>query len=102
MKNKMLTAEERAFLKVIEKERRPLTDAEILAAISVPATEYPQDMPCMLCHFRWMQHKGTLCPKTPGGFDLKNGRAVLPTWQFYTTFIPDVAYMNPDPDFDVV
>ena len=69
-------------------------------AMAVAKTEYPQDLPCAVCRFRWMQHKGTLCPKTPGYFDHVLQMAFPPTLGD-TTFIPDVAYLNQSPDFDV-
>lgn len=80
---------------------RPLTDAERERAALVSPKEYPQEMPCAVCRFRWMQHRGTLCPKTPGYVSQVTGEAVPPTMGD-TTFIPDVAYYSQNPDFDVV
>ena len=89
--------------------RMPLAKME--AAANVSPSEYPQMMPCLACGYAWMQHKGTLCPQRPGGMQqvLRNGGTpeayielvpVLPIWGD-TTFIPDVAYFNQNPDFDV-
>lgn len=77
---------------------------EIERAINVSPKEYPQDMPCAVCGYRWMQHMGLLCPSTPGGLRIADGQPVpiLPTYQTETTFIPDVSWQNPNPDFDVV
>jgi hypothetical protein len=73
-----------------EKERAMLSDKK----------EFPQDMPCAVCGYRWMQHHGILCPKTPGYFNHVLQTAVPPTMGD-TTFIPDVDYYK-TPDFDVV
>lgn len=78
-----------------------MTPKEIEQAISVSPKEYPPDLPCAVCRFRWMQHKGTLCPRTPGYFDRFLMQAFPPTFAD-TTFIPDLAYLNQNPDFDVV
>lgn len=69
----------------------------------VSPKEYPHDLPCAVCHFRWMQHKGTLCPKRPGYLTRILGK-LIPVAPVFgdTTFIPDVAYLNKNPDFDVV
>ena len=79
---------------------RPLTDAEKERAMLVSKDEYPQEMPCIVCRFRWMQHKGTLCPKTPGYFDRFLQRPVPPTFAD-TTFLPDLDFYK-EPNFDVV
>lgn len=81
-----------------------LTRKEIEAAINVSREEYPQNMPCAVCGYRWMQHMGTLCPATPGGFATIDGQpaVIMPVFQEETTFLPDVAYYSQNPDFDVV
>jgi hypothetical protein len=76
-----------------------LTDKERELAMLVSRKEFPQDMPCAVCHFRWMQHRGLLCPIRPG-FMSVTGLPVPPVYGD-STFIPDVAYFN-QPDFDVV
>jgi hypothetical protein len=80
---------------------RKMTPAEKERAALVSPKEYPQDLPCAICRFRWMQHQGTLCPIRPGYFDHVLGLPVPPLMG-NTTFIPDVAYLNQNPDFDVV
>jgi hypothetical protein len=86
---------------------KQMTPAEKERAMLVDRKEYPGEMPCMVCGFRWMQHKGTLCPSRPGyGFPLDCGDhieiiPVPPIWG-NTTFIPDLAYYSQNPDFDVV
>ena len=80
---------------------RQLSIDQIEHAMAVSPKEYPQDMPCMMCQYVWMQHKGTLCPARPGYFDPVTGNPVAPIYQAETTFIPDVAYLNQNPDFDV-
>lgn len=84
--------------------RTKLSRAELEAAINVSPKEYPQNMPCAVCGYRWMQHLGTLCPAKPGGFLVAAGEMVpiLPVYQEEMTFLPDVAYYNQNPDFDVV
>jgi hypothetical protein len=62
--------------------------------------EFPQEMPCCVCGFRWMQHKGRLCPSRPGYFDPVSGQPVAPVFG-NTEFIPDVNFYK-EPDFDAV
>jgi len=69
-------------------------------AMSVSPKEFPQDLPCAVCRYRWMQHKGLLCPVRPGYMSV-SGIPVPPIFGD-TTFIPDVAYLNQNPDFDVM
>jgi len=79
-----------------------LSHAEIEKAISIDPKTYPQDMPCSVCGFRWMQHMGTLCPVRPGYIENASGfpKLVLPVFG-NTTFLPDLDYYK-TPDFDVV
>ena len=75
-------------------------------ALSVSKHEYPQDMPCAVCGYRWMQHHGTLCPIRPGYLtpvDMGDHIEMLPVAPIFgnKTFIPDVAWQNQNPDFDV-
>jgi len=76
-----------------------MTEKERERAMLVSPKEYPQNLPCAICGFRWMQHHGTLCPKQPGYLLFGIPRAPI---MGDTTFIPDVAYLNQNPDFDVV
>jgi hypothetical protein len=76
-----------------------MTRQEKEHAILVSRNEYPQDLPCAVCHFRWMQHRGTLCPKRPGYMSALG--VPVPPIMGDTTFIPDLAYLK-QPDFDVV
>lgn len=83
-------------MKYLERER----------AMLVSKDEYPQNMPCAVCGYRWMQHKGLICPETPGYlFPLDMGDRiemvpVMPTFG-NSLFIPDVAFEK-EPDFEVV
>ena len=43
-----------------------LTREQREKAMSVSPKEYPQEMPCLICGYRWMQHRGMLCPIRPG------------------------------------
>jgi hypothetical protein len=80
-----------------------MTEAERERAMLVDRKEYPQDLPCAVCRYRWMQHKGSLCPKVPGHWArTPEGIVPIPPTFGDTTFIPDVAYLNQSPDFDVV
>jgi hypothetical protein len=80
-----------------------MTEAERERAMLVDRKEYPQDLPCAVCRYRWMQHKGLLCPKVPGHWArTPEGIVPIPPTFGDTTFIPDVAYLNQNPDFDVV
>jgi len=80
---------------------RPMTDADRERAMLVSPKEYPQDLPCAICHHRWMQHKGTLCPVSPGYIE-RDGGIKLPVFAgSNSTFVPDLAYLNQSPDFDV-
>lgn len=84
-----------------------MTNKEWIRAAETKPTEYPQDMPCAVCGNRWMQHKGLLCPSQVGGLIVIDGvlapvEARFPLPPNATTFIPDVAWQNPNPDFDVV
>jgi hypothetical protein len=90
----------------IQNQKR-MSRREKETAMLVPKTEYPQDMPCTVCGYRWMQHKGTLCPQRPGGMipiDFVTHIEFIPVEPLWgdTTFLPDVAYYNQNPDFDVV
>ena len=78
-----------------------MTSAEKERAILVSPKEYPQDLPCAVCGFRWMQHAGTLCPKRPGYYSYVLDIPVPPIMGD-STFIPDLAYLNVNPDFDVM
>lgn len=80
---------------------RPMTAAETEKARSAAKTLYPQDMPCMVCLHRWMQHSGLLCPSRPGYLSAITGLPVPPTYG-NTTFVPDEMYFNQNPNFDVV
>jgi hypothetical protein len=79
--------------------------AKIEAAANHDKNAYPQEMPCMLCGYRWMQHMGLLCPAKPGGFiPLRDTGELIPVMPIFRTdqfFIPDLAYYK-EPDFDVV
>lgn len=60
------------------------------------------ETPCMVCHFRWMQHKGLLCPKMPGYMHPTLNIPISPTMGD-TLFVADEAYLLPEKtDFDVV
>jgi hypothetical protein len=81
-------------------------NADYIKAASVKSTEYPQDLPCVVCKNRWMQHKGTLCPAQVGGILMIEGQPVcvearFPLPENATTFIPDLEFLK-QPDFDVV
>lgn len=80
--------------------------ADYIKAASTPRTEYPQELPCMVCGNRWMQHKGTLCPAQVGGILMIEGHpavveARFPLPENATTFIPDLDFLK-QPNFDVV
>lgn len=77
-----------------------MTQAERERAMSSRKDEFPNDMPCAVCGYRWMQHMGLLCPRTPGHYNQVLGTATPPT-QGDTTFIPDVDYFK-RPDFAVI
>lgn len=78
-----------------------MTEAERERAMLVDRKEYPQDLPCAICHHRWMQHNGTLCPVSPG-YITRMGTVQLPVFEnSNSTFIPDAAYYNQSPDFEV-
>jgi len=80
---------------------RPLTDADRERAMLSDRREFPQDMPCASCRHRWMQHKGRLCPVTPGYLS-RTGMPMLPVFEgSNSTFVPDVNYFK-EPDFDVM
>lgn len=84
---------------------KPLTRYERERAMQESPKQYPQNMPCAVCGNRWMQHKGTLCPSRVGDA-MRVGTEIIPILPSFegsnTTFIPDVAWENPNPDFDVV
>jgi hypothetical protein len=87
--------------------RKPLTVAEMERAINHDKHTYPNEMPCAICGHRWMQHMGLLCPVRAGGFLNVDGELVpvMPVYgnqQNGTLFVPDLAYYNQNPDFDVV
>lgn len=77
-----------------------LTPAEREKAMLANPKLYPQNMPCMVCHFRWMQHRGKLCPARPGHYSHALGRAVPPVMG-NTEFVPDENFYKTH-DFDVV
>lgn len=77
-----------------------LNAAERERAMIADPKEFPQEMPCAVCGFRWMQHKGRLCPSRPGYFDPLTQRPVAPIFGD-TEFIPDANFFK-QPDFDVV
>jgi hypothetical protein len=64
-----------------------LSPSQLEHAINVDPKEYPENMPCAMCGYMWMQHYGTLCPARPGYLELTTGKAVMPIFQ--------------NPDFDV-
>lgn len=75
-----------------------MTPQEKERAMLVSPKEYPEECPCAVCGYRWMQHHGTLCPKRPGylhplGFP-------VPPSLGDTTFVPDLAFFK-EPDFNV-
>jgi hypothetical protein len=87
------------------KEQKPLSRHEREKALLVPKTEYPQEMPCINCGYRWMQHKGLLCPIRPGfmmPLEVGDHIEYFPVEPVFgnSTFLPDVAYYK-TPDFDV-
>jgi hypothetical protein len=89
------------------REIKRLTRAERERAIAVSRNEYPPEMPCAVCGFRWMQHRGTLCPARPGylvPIDCGDHIEFMPVSPVFgdTTFLPDASYFNQSPDFDVV
>jgi hypothetical protein len=77
--------------------------AKIEAAANHDKNAYPNECPCAVCGYRWMQHMGLLCPATPGGFIPLDGEMVpvMPVFRTDSFFIPDLAYYR-QPDFDVV
>jgi hypothetical protein len=75
-----------------------LNAAERERAMSANKLEFPQEMPCAVCGFRWMQHKGKLCPARPGYYG-PDGKPVLPVFGD-TSFVPDENFYK-EPDFDV-
>jgi hypothetical protein len=77
-----------------------MNNAEKERAMLVSPKEYPGEMPCAVCGYRWMQHRGSLCPKHPGYFSVILQRPIPPIMGD-TTFIPDVAFVK-EPDFDVI
>lgn len=80
---------------------RPMTEQEKDKARSASKTLYPQEMPCAICGNRWMQHVGEMCPIKPGYLSRLTGLPVPPETG-ETTFVPDAAFYNQNPDFDVV
>lgn len=78
----------------IEREKLFLTNANL----------YPQEMPCAMCGYRWMQHKGEVCPVKPGGFK-QTILGMIPIVPIFsgskTAFVPDVEFYK-EPNFDVV
>lgn len=81
--------------------KQPLSSSQLQHAINVSPKEFPENMPCAVCGFFWMQHMGTLCPARAGYFDPLTMHPVMPVFQNTETFIPDVMYFNQSPDFDV-
>lgn len=85
-----------------------LNQKEREAFAAVDRNTYPQDMPCAVCGARWMQHKGMLCSSSPGGvFFLDMGTyiepiPIAPRFEGESFFVPDLAWQNQNPDFDVV
>lgn len=81
-----------------------LTPAQIEKAALASPRLYPQDCPCKRCGYRWMQHKGLLCPVTPGRWSAMvgpNGKPIaIPPVFGDQTFIPDEEYYR-ESDFDV-
>jgi hypothetical protein len=82
-----------------------LTPAQVERAALASPYLYPQDCPCARCGFRWMQHKGLLCPATEGKWStIQNPHTgmpyVIPPTFSDQTFIPDEAYYR-EPEFDV-
>jgi hypothetical protein len=59
------------------------------------------DLPCMVCRFRWMQHRGLLCPSVPGHWD-EILQVPVPPVMGYTKFEPDEKWLDQNPDFAVV
>lgn len=77
-------------LNAAQRERAMLADPK----------EFPQEMPCAVCGFRWMQHKGRLCPARPGYLDPLTHQAIPPAMGD-TEFIPDADFYK-EADFDVI
>lgn len=81
------------------------SQAEIEAAANYKKDAYPQECPCAICGYRWMQHMGLICPATPGGFipirDSGEMIPVMPTFNLDSFFIPDMDFYK-TPNFDVV
>ena len=80
-------------------EVKRLTQAERERAMLAPRNLYSNKMPCMVCGFRWMQHKGTLCPSRPGYFSQSLRMPIAPIMGD-TEFLPDERFYK-EPDFDV-
>lgn len=85
--------------------RLAATRAELDKAAQVDPRTYPQDMPCINCGHRWMQHKGLLCPIVPGHWSsvvnpLTGLPVAVPPTFGAKLFVPDEAYYK-EPDFDV-
>jgi hypothetical protein len=86
--------------------RKPkLTSAAIEKAALTSKLLYPQDMPCMACQRRWMQHRGLLCPIQDGYVSslrsADGGYIIVPPKFGTDLFIPDEDYYK-RPDFEVV
>lgn len=85
---------------------RVKTQAERIRALEKSPKTYPQDMPCLHCGRRWMQHMGMLCPETDGRWstirDAHNQPIPIPPTFGNRLFVPDELYYNQKPDFDVV
>jgi hypothetical protein len=91
-------------------ERKPVKlsprDFEKFAAY--PRESYPQEMPCAVCGYMWMQHKGMLCPLSPGGFiPIETEKGVFETFAVMpvfgdSLFVPDLDYYKQNPPFEVV
>jgi hypothetical protein len=69
---------------------------------------YPQEMPCLVCGYMWMQHRGLLCPLSPGGLvpiETERGKfEMFAAMQIFgdSLFVPDLDYYKQNPSFEVV
>lgn len=90
--------------KLVITPRHISSDAEREKLFLENANLYPQDMPCAMCGYRWMQHKGEVCPVKPGGLK-KTILGLTPVVPVFlgskTAFVPDYEFYK-EPNFDVV
>lgn len=90
-----LTISVRWIASDIERERLMLSRKDM----------FPENCPCAMCGYRWMQHKGEVCPVRVGEMrQSATGQIhiILPEYRgSMTAFVPDEAYYK-TPDFAVM